>query len=273
MFSESQLYNLKSLTYYSFVTSFRHNTNSSHLIFIIEHFLLQFLTCLACDYSLLKTHCLRHTTTISSVKFVHMTVGLENLFIFPSFYLIISQVKIKLDFQITREITFRGKKTVYLLKPMLGDWKEKCFKGLWILAAFPEGSSHSSLFTSDSTLPIITTALGNWCSRFSTGTHRLMVRRYIQTKTHQQGGRGVFSPPSERTTKWTFLQLRSLNAVSHVVVTPNHKVIQLLYHNCNLINVMNHNAKLVCRTADMQPPWKDHWTPNRSWLTGWGPLF
>lgn len=59
-----------------------------------------------------------------------MTVELENLFIFLSFYLIISQVKIKLDFQIAREITFQGKKTVHLLKPMLGDWKKKnCFKG------------------------------------------------------------------------------------------------------------------------------------------------
>lgn len=130
-----------------------------------------------------------------------MTVGLENLFIFLSFYLIISQVKIKLDFQIAREINFQGKKTVYLLKPMLGDWKKKCFKGLRTLAAFPEGSSHSPLFTSDSTLPIITTALGDRCSLFSTGTHRLLERRYIQMKTNQRGGRGVFSPPSERTRK------------------------------------------------------------------------
>lgn len=143
---------------------------------------------------------------------------------------------------------------------MLGDWK-KMLQGLKILAALTEGSIHSLLFTSGSTLPLITTALGGWCSLFSTGTHRLTVHRYIEIKTHQRGGRGVFFPPSEGTTKWTFLQLRSFNAVSHVVVTPNHKVIQLLHHNCNLINVMNHNAKLVRRTADMHPPWKDHWTP------------
>lgn len=136
-------------------------------------------------------------------------------------------------------------------------------QGLRILAALTEGSIHSLLFTSGSTLPLITTALGGWCSLFSTGTHRLTVHRYIEIKTHQRGGRGVFFPPSERTTKWTFLQLRSFNAVSHVVVTPNHKVIQLLHHNCNLINVMNHNAKLVRRTADMHPPWKDHWTPKQ----------
>jgi hypothetical protein len=37
----------------------------------------------------------------------------------------------------------------------------------------------------------------------------------------------------------TFLTLTPFNAVPHVVVTPNHKVILLLLHNCIFATVMS----------------------------------
>jgi hypothetical protein len=42
----------------------------------------------------------------------------------------------------------------------------------------------------------------------------------------------------------TFLMLHPFNAVPQVVVTPNHKVIQLLLHSCNFTNVMNCNVNI-----------------------------
>ena len=42
----------------------------------------------------------------------------------------------------------------------------------------------------------------------------------------------------------TFLMLRPFNAAPHVVVTPNHKIIALMLHNCNFATVMNHNVNI-----------------------------
>ena len=39
-----------------------------------------------------------------------------------------------------------------------------------------------------------------------------------------------------------FLKLRPFNTVPHVVVTPNHKSISLLLHNCNFATLMNCNV-------------------------------
>lgn len=43
----------------------------------------------------------------------------------------------------------------------------------------------------------------------------------------------------------TFLRLGLFNIVPHVVVTPSHKIMSLLLHNCNLATVMNHNVKYL----------------------------
>jgi hypothetical protein len=37
----------------------------------------------------------------------------------------------------------------------------------------------------------------------------------------------------------TFLMLGPFNTAPHVAVTPNHKIILLLLHNCNFATVMN----------------------------------
>jgi hypothetical protein len=36
----------------------------------------------------------------------------------------------------------------------------------------------------------------------------------------------------------------TFNTVPHVVVTPNHKVIMLLLHNCNFATIMNHHVNI-----------------------------
>ena len=42
----------------------------------------------------------------------------------------------------------------------------------------------------------------------------------------------------------TFLILRPFNTVPHLVVTPNHKIILLLIHNCNFATVMNYSVNI-----------------------------
>jgi hypothetical protein len=42
----------------------------------------------------------------------------------------------------------------------------------------------------------------------------------------------------------TFLILLLRNTVSHAVVTSNHKIILLLFHNCNSATVMNYNVNI-----------------------------
>ena len=42
----------------------------------------------------------------------------------------------------------------------------------------------------------------------------------------------------------TFLMLQPFNTVLHVVVTPNHTIISLLFHNCNFATVMNCNVNI-----------------------------
>lgn len=39
----------------------------------------------------------------------------------------------------------------------------------------------------------------------------------------------------------TFLRLHLFITVPHVVVTPNQKIILLLYYNCNFATAKNHN--------------------------------
>jgi hypothetical protein len=51
-----------------------------------------------------------------------------------------------------------------------------------------------------------------------------------------------------------FLMLRPFNTVPPVVVTPKHKTISLLLHNCNFTTVMNCKY-LICRISDMQDIW------------------
>ena len=41
-----------------------------------------------------------------------------------------------------------------------------------------------------------------------------------------------------------FLMLWLFNRAPHVVVTPNHKIISLLLHNCSFATVMNHNVNI-----------------------------
>ena len=43
----------------------------------------------------------------------------------------------------------------------------------------------------------------------------------------------------------TFLMRRPFSTVSHVVLTPNRKIISLLLHNCNFGTIVNHNHNLI----------------------------
>jgi hypothetical protein len=44
------------------------------------------------------------------------------------------------------------------------------------------------------------------------------------------------------------------NAVLHVVVTPNHKIVSLLLHNCHFATVMT--CYMIYRMSDIGPLWK-----------------
>ena len=52
----------------------------------------------------------------------------------------------------------------------------------------------------------------------------------------------------------TFLVLRLLTTLLHVVVTPNHKIISLLLRNCDFATVMNHNMSNTFLMLRSQPP-------------------
>jgi len=60
----------------------------------------------------------------------------------------------------------------------------------------------------------------------------------------------------------TFVVLRPYNTVPHVSVTPHHKIIALLLHNCNFVTVTSCNV----------PVWHSAYcyvAPKESWNTGW----
>ena len=42
----------------------------------------------------------------------------------------------------------------------------------------------------------------------------------------------------------TFLMSQVSNTVLQIEETPNHKIISLLLHNCNLLLLMNHNVNM-----------------------------
>ena len=50
--------------------------------------------------------------------------------------------------------------------------------------------------------------------------------------------------------KWfsTFLMLQPIKTIPHVVVTPNLKIILLLFHNCNFANDTNGNVNISYAT-------------------------
>ena len=50
--------------------------------------------------------------------------------------------------------------------------------------------------------------------------------------------------------------LRPFNRVSHVVVTPNYKIILWLLHNCNVVTVINHNVNIWYAEYLIQDPQK-----------------
>lgn len=41
-----------------------------------------------------------------------------------------------------------------------------------------------------------------------------------------------------------FQMLSAFKTVAHVVMTPSHKIILLLSHNCDFATIMNHNADI-----------------------------
>lgn len=50
--------------------------------------------------------------------------------------------------------------------------------------------------------------------------------------------------------------LQPFNMVLHAVVIPNHKIISLLLHNCNLATIMNHNTNIFYAGFLICGPWK-----------------
>jgi hypothetical protein len=56
--------------------------------------------------------------------------------------------------------------------------------------------------------------------------------------------------------------LRPFSTIPHVVITPNHRNILLLFQNCNFTSVVNHNIIIF----------RDIYLPNGLQSTGWGPL-
>jgi hypothetical protein len=66
----------------------------------------------------------------------------------------------------------------------------------------------------------------------------------------------------------TFLTLKPFSSLLHVVVTPNHKIILLLHHNCNFAIVTNHGVNVWYAT----PSERASQSPKGSWPTGWEPL-